>query len=141
MSTYEDDVFAALTTPAGEGTSEVVMAAVADVMLKVGTRIHPTLAPTNQTKPYIIYEEISTEGQTALDGPSGVEFPLVQFTVWDGKRNTARDIRKSLRTILEGNLLPGPHEVVATFSNQYLFYDKETKSFGALVEFRLNLKP
>lgn len=136
MTSYEDDIFAALTTPSEEGDQPVDQ-----LLLHQERRIHASLAPTNQKMPYTVYEEITTESETAFDGPSGVDHPLVQFTTYSKNRNEARNLRKLIRTILEGNLLPGPHGVVATFSNQYFLYDKETKSFGALVEFRLHLNP
>lgn len=99
------------------------------------------LAPTNGIKPYIVLMLVGTQGETTLNGPSGIDFPRVQLTCWHPDRNTARDLRKVLRTAVEGLVISGASNIVATFQDEHNLYDPGARLFGAILELKLALNP
>ncbi len=137
LPSWEDDVFTALGFI--DDPDPDIAAAVAALIERVGGRIYPSLAPTGVKDDYVVWQEISTGGESEMDGPSGVDHPLIQFTCWSSNRNRARDVRKLIRKILEARHLAGDFKVTATFSNQLFFYEQSTRLHGALLELRFHL--
>lgn len=123
---WEDDVFAALQ-------------ANALYTAKVADRTYPSLAPTGVTDGYVVWQEISTEGESTLAGAATVLHPLVQFTAWSSNRNWARDVRKIIKDTFDGKTVAGDFRVSATFSNQLFSFEPDSRLYGALLELRFHL--
>lgn len=74
----------------------------------VGARIYPLVAPQGSTRPYLVYQRISTPRVRSHDGPSGLAMPRFQWTgVTDGlqgavKYSQLRTLADALRAVLDG---------------------------------------
>jgi hypothetical protein len=125
---WEDDLFSHIT-----GNSSV-----AERLIK---RIFPMVAPADAAYPYAVYQEVTTDSDTAHDGPQQLDHVTWQITVWSKSWTEAKGIRKILRGALEGVSIPGNAQIVPTFNNQYPTWDSVAKAHGAILELRLHLNP
>ena len=125
---YQSDIYAALT-----GNSP--LAAV------VSTRIYPEVAPGNATVPYVVYQTISTGGETTHDGARTWDSPTIQFTVWAKTKALAISTAALLRAVLDGKTLSGSSACSLVCTNILGNYDPDSKLFGEVAEFRATAKP
>jgi len=102
----------------------------------VGTAIFPDVADGTVAPPYLVYQVISTDGETTHDGNRNLEFPLIQFSCWAVTKAAAITLAAAVNTVLDGKKLAGTSAVTFQFSNQYGTYDPETKLFGEILEYR-----
>lgn len=119
---YQSNLYSALI---GESTISAI----------VGTAIFPDIADGTVAPPYIIYQTISTGGETSHDGVRNVEFPLIQLSCWTTGRATAIALASAVNAFLDGNLIAGASAVTFQFSNQLSSYDLETKLYGEILEY------
>ena len=120
---YQSNIYTALT---GNGT----------IAGLVGTHVFPDIADGTVAPPYIIYQTISTSGETSHDGVRNIEFPLIQLTSWATTRAGAIVLASAVNSVLDGNTISGASVVSFQFSNQLGTYDPETKLFGEILEYR-----
>lgn len=82
----------------------------ADVAALVGTRIYPNVIPQDASLPSLAYQVISRPGLMAHDGPSGLAWPRVQFTVQADDYDQVVDLTNKVRIALDGysGLMGGP---------------------------------
>ena len=74
----------------------------APVAALVGTRIFPSLAPQNAANPLIVYQRISADRITSLDGPSGLSWARVQVDCYAETYAGAKTLSAAIRVALEG---------------------------------------
>jgi hypothetical protein len=120
---YQADIYAAL-------------AANATLAGLVATRIFPDVADGTAVAPYIVYQVVSTAGETPHDGDRNLEFPLIQFSCWAQSKSSAIALASAVNTVLDGKTLAGSSNVSLQFSNQFGTYESETKLFGEILEYR-----
>jgi len=120
--------------------SDIVKAILTDSALCaiIGEKIFADVAMGNATAPYIVYQQISDNGETAFDGTRNVTFPLVQFSCWATTKMGAIELVKELRRVIEGKNLVGESNVSLGFSNQISMRDQQTKLFGEMIDFRVS---
>jgi hypothetical protein len=120
---YQSDTYTALT---GNATIAGIVA----------TRIFPEVADGSAAAPYIVYQTITTSGETTHDGVRNIEFPLIQFSCWATSKGGAIALASAVNTVLDGNTISGSSNVSFQFSNQIGIYDPDTKLFGEILEYR-----
>lgn len=101
-----------------------------------GAGIFADVADGSASAPYLVYQVISTGGETTHDGTRPIEFPLIQFSCWAAGKAAAIALASALNALLDGNTLPGSSGITFQFSNQFGSYDPETKLFGEIIEYR-----
>ena len=101
-----------------------------------GARIYADVADGNAAAPYLVYQVISTGGETTHDGDRSIEFPLIQFSCWAASKAQAIALASAVNALLDGNTLAGASGVSFQFSNQFGQYEPETKLFGEILEYR-----
>ena len=102
----------------------------------VSTRIFPDVADGSAAAPYIVYQTISTGGETTHDRVRNLEFPLIQFNCWATSKAGAISLASAVNTVLDGKTLAGSSGVTFQFSNQFGQYEPDTKLFGEILEYR-----
>lgn len=68
----------------------------------VGDRVYPRRLPQTADFPVIVYRRISTAGDLAHTGPSGILTPRIQLDVWAEDPDTADAVAEVLRRELDG---------------------------------------
>ena len=129
---YQSDIYTALTSNAPG-----LLPSNANLRNLVGTSIFPDVADGTVAPPFIVYQTISTSGDTLHDGTRSIEFPLIQFSCWASSRANAIELASTLNTVLDGNAIEGTSAVVFMFSNQQSEYESDTKLFGEILEYRV----
>lgn len=112
------------------------LAAAAPITAIVGTRIFADVADGSTAAPYLVWQVISTAGETTHDGNRGIEFPLIQFSCWASGKAAAIALASAVTGALDGNTLAGASNISFQFSNQSGTYEPDTKLFGEILEFR-----
>jgi len=102
----------------------------------VATRIFPDVADGTAVAPYIVYQVVSTAGETPHDGDRNLEFPLIQFSCWAQSKAGAIALASAVNNVLDGKTLAGSSNVSLQFSNQFGTYESDTKLFGEILEYR-----
>jgi hypothetical protein len=102
----------------------------------VGTRIHADFAPLDTDPPYLVYQVISTAGETTHSGSREIEFPLIQFSAWANGKAEVIGLARAVGKALEGEDIGGASGVVLTFAGQHGEHDPQTNLFGEILEFR-----
>lgn len=120
---YQSNIYSALT---GNGT----------IAGLVSTRIFPDVADGSAAAPFVVYQTITTGGETTHDGVRNIEFPLIQFSCWAISKANAIALASAVNAVLDGNTIAGSSTVSFQFSNQLGSYDPETKLFGEILEYR-----
>lgn len=120
---FQSDIYTAIT---GNGT----------VAGLVGTSIFPDVADGTVSAPFIVYQVVSTDGETTHDGVRNIEFPLVQFSCWSTTKASAISLAAAVNDVLDGKTISGTANASFTFSNQFGNYDSESKLFGEILEYR-----
>jgi len=120
--------------------SDISSAILGDAALSavIGGNLFADEAAGSAQAPYIVYQQISDSGETALDGSRTVTFPLVQFSCWASTKSGAIDLVSKLRTAIEGRNLDGDSNVSLGFSNSISTRDQQTKLFGELIDYRVS---
>jgi hypothetical protein len=124
---YQEDIYNAII-------SDSAVAAL------VGARVYPDVAPGSAAAPFIVWNVISSDGTTTLDGQRSIMHPLLQFDCWATSRLAAVNLAAKLRAALEGFTLPGLSECWLSFSNESAQRDQETGLFAETLEFRASCK-
>ncbi len=110
--------------------------AAADVAGLVGTRVFIAGGQQTAAYPYITIQRISTQGAGHLDGPSNLDWPLMQIDAWGetalATLNTAEAVRSAIDAVpglnfsatLQDQRGPAPDEVTRNFrvSQDYLIF-------------------
>ena len=63
----------------------------------IGNRLYPSVAPEKTPTPYVTYFEVSSYGSHDLP----IAFPRYQFSVFDTRYLTAKNVAAELRSILQ----------------------------------------
>ena len=111
------------------------LAAASTITDIVGTRIYADVADGSATAPYLVYQVITTTGETTHDGVRNIEFPLIQFSCWATGKAAAIALASAVNALLDGNTLAGSSNISFQFSNQFGQYDIETKLYGEILEY------
>jgi hypothetical protein len=121
---------------------DVVAAILADDDLSeiIDDRVFADIAPGSAPAPLIVYQQISEEGETMLDGSRDVLFPLVQFSCWATTKLGAITLAAALRNAIEGKNLDGDSNASLGFSNQESTRDQQTKLFCEQIDYRVSCK-
>lgn len=120
---------------------EDVVAAILDdetLVDLIDDRIYADIAPGEAVAPFIVYQQISEEGETMFDGSRDVIFPLVQFSCWAKTKLAAINLAVALRNAVEGFNLPGDSLASLGFSNQESDRDEQTKLFCERIDYRVS---
>lgn len=119
---YQSDLYAAL----------VATTSITDL---VGTRIFADVADSSAVAPYIVYQVVSTRGETTHSGSRDIEFPTIQFSCWAKTKAAAIAIASALNAAVDGATIEGDSNLSMIFSNQLGNYDPDTKLFGEVIEY------
>lgn len=106
----------------------------------VSSRIYPDVADSSASVPYVVYQNISTTGETTHDGIRTLEFPSVQLTAWAKTKAETLSIVSRINALLDGKTVSGTSQATFRFSNQLGNYDSETRMFGEIIEFTVSAK-
>lgn len=112
------------------------LAAASTITAIVSTRIYADVADGSTEAPYLVWQVISTGGETTHDGVRNIEFPLIQFSCWATGRASAIALASAVNAVLDGNTLAGSSAISFQFSNQFGTYESDTKLFGEILEYR-----
>lgn len=112
------------------------LAAASTITAIVGARVYADVADGSTAAPYLVYQVVSTGGETTHDGAREIEFPLIQFSCWATGKAAAIALASAVNAVLDGNTLAGASGVTLQFSNQFGQYDPDTKLFGEILEYR-----
>ena len=88
------------------------------VSAQVGTRIFPQMAPTSATKPYITYDQISSDQQHHMDGPSRLCMATFDISVWSDSSEEMNEVAEAVRLALDGfrsDMLPKQSDITGIF--------------------------
>jgi hypothetical protein len=116
------------------------LAAATAITTITGTRIFADVADGGTTTPYLVYQFVSTDGETTHDGTRDVEFPLVQFSCWASTKAGAVTLGNTLAATLDGKTIAGTSAASFRFSNRFGEYEQDTKLYGEILEFRMAVK-
>lgn len=120
---YQSDMYSALVAAAG-------------ITAIVGTRIYADVADGTTTAPYLVYQVISTGGETTHDGVREIEFPVIQFSCWATGKAAAIALASAVNAVLDGKTLAGSSGISFQFSNQFGTYEPDTKLYGEIIEYQ-----
>jgi len=101
----------------------------------VGSAVWETVADSATTAPYVVYQTVSTGGETTHDGDRSLEFPSIQITAWATTAESARNVASKVNAVLDGKTLIGSSKVSFQLSGQSSSYDQETRLFGEIIEY------
>lgn len=120
---YQSDIYTRLTTDA-------------TLSGLVGSRVFADVGDSSTGTPYIVYQVISTDGETAHDGTRDIEFPLVQFSVWGASKTSVIQTASALNATLDGQTIPGDSDLTMVFTDQSGTYENASNLFGEILQFR-----
>lgn len=106
----------------------------------VGSRIFSDVADGSAAAPYLVYQFVSTTGDTTHDGTRQVEFPLIQFSCWATTKAGAIALADAVDALLDGNTIAGDSAASFQFQNRFGEYEQDTKLYGEILEFRMAAK-
>jgi hypothetical protein len=118
--------------------SDIYAALVADETISqlVGDRVFADVADGSTITPYLVYQVITTRGETPHDGGRDIEFPLVQFSAWADGKAAAIQVASAVNELLDGNTLSGNAAITLTFQDQQGRHENETNLFGEIIDFQ-----
>lgn len=79
-----------------------ILAGAGAVTALCGQRVYPLRARQTATRPYIVYQRISTVRYPSHDGASGLARPRFQLRITGASYATVRQVADAVRTTLEG---------------------------------------
>jgi hypothetical protein len=112
------------------------LAAATTITAIVSTRIYADVADGDTAAPYLVWQVVSTDGETTHDGDRSIEFPLIQFSCWATGKAAAIALASAVNAVLDGNTISGSSGLTFQFSNQSGTYEPDTKLFGEILEYR-----
>jgi hypothetical protein len=112
------------------------LAAASSITTLVSTRVYADVADGSAAAPYLVYQVISTNGETTHDGVRNLEFPTIQFSCWATSKAGAIALASAVNAVLNGKTLAGTSGISFQFSNQFGTYESDTKLFGEILEYR-----
>lgn len=112
------------------------LAAASTITAIVSTRLYADVADGSTAAPYLVWQVISTGGETTHDGVRNLEFPIIQFSCWATGKAGAIALASAVNTVLDGNTISGSSALTFQFSNQFGTYEADTKLFGEILEYR-----
>jgi hypothetical protein len=68
----------------------------------VGARIYPLLAPSSATLPFVTWRRSGITREQTLGAPMGVPRVSVEYSIYGGTYEQARDVADSMRLVLDG---------------------------------------
>jgi len=74
----------------------------ANVSALVGTRIYTNEIPQKPTYPVILYEQINSERDFTMQGPSGIVTTSIQIRAYDSNYSGVKDLTTKIRQVLNG---------------------------------------
>lgn len=102
----------------------------------VENRIYADFADGVTAAPYLVYQVITTGGETCHDRSRDIEFPLIQITGWAASKFESVALGDAVTAALDGVTQEGIFGLTLTFSDRQGQRDHETKLFGEIMEFR-----
>lgn len=112
------------------------LAAASTITAIVSTRIYADVADGSAAAPYLVWQVISTGGETTHDGVRNLEFPLIQFSCWATGKASAIALASAVNAVLDGQTISGSSALTFQFSNQFGTYESDTNLFGEILEYR-----
>jgi hypothetical protein len=82
-----------LTGPAGAAVTGIIGA-------QNGTGVFAGQAPSGQSNPYVVVEQIAGESEQTLDGPTGRQYVRFKFSCY-GKFTESKQLARAVRQALE----------------------------------------
>ena len=104
----------------------------------IGDRFSWDIADGSTVTPYLVAQVVSGSGATDFSGDRSTVFPLVQFSVWATGKAAAIAIIATLKSELEGKNLPGANNVSLGYSGENSTYDRTTKLYGEIIDYRIS---
>lgn len=120
---YEADIYA-------------VVQATSALTTLIGTRFFWDIADGSAVAPYIVAQTISDSGETDHDGDRSISFPLIQFSCWAKTKVEALAVMAAFKTAMEGVTLAGSSATSLSFAGQNSSYDRDTKLYGQIHDYR-----
>lgn len=102
----------------------------------IGNRFSWDIADGSTVAPYLVAQAISGSGTTDHGGKRELSFPLIQITAWAATKAAAIAVIATVKNELEGINLPGPANVSLAYAGEQSTYDRESKLYGEIIEFR-----
>jgi hypothetical protein len=112
------------------------LSAASTITAIVGTRIYADVADGSAAAPYLVWQVISTGGETTHDGGREIEEPLIQFSCWGTSKESVIALASALNVVIDGNTISGASGLTFQFSNQFGTYESDTNLFGEILEYR-----
>lgn len=129
-----------------------LLAGDATLVAIIGTRIYPLRAPQNATYPLLVYQQIASQKVHSMQGGSGLDFSLFQFTFWGSDYLVTKQAAEALRVLLQGYRGTVTVPAVGTVEIEGAFVEAtrdawddsgapdsgESPMFGAQVDYQIN---
>lgn len=100
----------------------------------VGERIFSDVADGTAAAPYIVYQVVYIDGETAHDGSRGICFPVIRLSCWAASRAAAINLSSAVIDLLDGKTVYGDSDLSLVFSSQFSSWDQETNLFSEVIE-------
>ena len=120
---FQSDIYDALFFDAG-------------VSALVGSRVFYMVADGTTTTPYLVYQIITTDGETPHNGVRNLSFPQFQVSAWANGGSEAIALAKAVTDALDGKLLTGDSNLTVVYDDQRGIHDEITNLFGEVIDFR-----
>lgn len=69
---------------------------------QIGTRIYPVIAPASATLPFVTWRRAGIQRQHSLSAPVGVPRLSVEYSIYAGTYEDAREVADRMRAVLDG---------------------------------------
>lgn len=91
----------------------------AGVSALVGSRVFIAGGRQGETYPYVTVQRIATAGAAHLDGPSNLDWPLMQIDCWADTALAALNAAEAVRAAIDGvNVTSGDPDFYSVFQDQ-----------------------
>ena len=101
----------------------------------IGNNVWETVADSATSVPYVVFQTVSTGGQTTHDGDRSLEFPSLQIVAWANTAEISRDVTNKIHAVLDGKTLVGGSMTSFQFNGQSSTYDYESRLYGEIIEY------
>jgi hypothetical protein len=81
-----------------------LLAAAPEVLSRVGTRIHPVLAPQDSARPFLVYRVTSRQPFAPMTGTTDMARTRVSITAWADDWRAATELADAVAQALEGHV-------------------------------------
>lgn len=69
---------------------------------QIGTRVYPVIAPASAALPFVTWRRAGIQRQHSLSAPVGVPRLSVEYSIYAGTYEDAREVADRMRAVLDG---------------------------------------